>query len=166
MASSVILSGVMTEPEARAEFGLLDTSVVIDYAGIDDTLLPEYRAISAVTLAELHAGPNAARQDPLEQARRQQVLNWAQRVFRNPLPFDEISAQTFGSVHLLVQESGRKPRKYLADMMIASVSIRHGLPLYTRNPRDFEPLASMLEVRGVLVTRARPRPSSASTTAR
>ncbi|WP_199044131.1 type II toxin-antitoxin system VapC family toxin [Glycomyces salinus] len=139
----------MPETESQPEFGVLDTSVVIDYPRVDDAMLPDFRAISAVTLAELHAGPNAARHDPPEQARRQQVLNWAQRIFRNPLPFDEISAQTFGTVHLLVQESGRKPRKYLADMMIAAVAIRHRLPLYTRNPRDFEPLASMLEVRAV-----------------
>ncbi|GAB3219424.1 hypothetical protein GCM10027447_02260 [Glycomyces halotolerans] len=139
----------MPESESQREFGLLDTSVVIDYPRLDDAMLPEFRAISTVTLAELYAGPNAARHDPHEQARRQQVLNWTQRIFRNPLPFDEISAQTFGSVHLLVHESGRKPRKYVADMMIASIAIRHRLPLYTRNPRDFEPLESMLEVRGV-----------------
>lgn len=139
----------MPETKSSPEFGVLDTSAVIDYQRIDDALLPDFRAISTVTLAELHAGPNAARQDPPEQARRQQVLNWAQRIFRNPLPFDEISAQTFGMVHLLVHESGRKPRKYLADMMIASIAIRQRLPLYTRNPRDFEPLASMLEVHAV-----------------
>ena len=43
--------------------GLLDTSVVIDLAGLSRDKLPERLAISAVTLAELAAGPAAAR-DP------------------------------------------------------------------------------------------------------
>lgn len=136
----------MPESRTQHEFGLLDTSVVIDYQDLSDELLPRYRAISTVTLAELHAGPSAARNNPLEQARRQQILNWVQRIFRNPLPFDEISAQTYGSVYLLIQESGRKPRKCVPDMMIAAVAIRHQLPLHTRNPRDFEPLESLLEI--------------------
>ncbi|WP_026922681.1 type II toxin-antitoxin system VapC family toxin [Glycomyces arizonensis] len=136
----------MPEAESQHEFGLLDTSVVIDYQELGDELLPRYRTISTVTLAELHAGPSAARNNALKQAQRQQMLNWAQRIFRNPLPFDEISAQTYGSVYLLIQESGRKPRKYVPDMMIAAIAIRNQLPFYTRNPRDFEPLESLLEI--------------------
>lgn len=136
----------MTERISRHEFGILDTSVVIDYTKLDSRMLPGHRAITAVTLAELYAGPNAAQGDAVEQAKRQQRLVWAQQIFRNPLPFDQSSAQTFGSVHLLVQESGRKPRKYTADLMIASIAIRNNLPLYTRNPKDFEPVTPLLEV--------------------
>jgi len=39
--------------------GLLDTSVVIDHDVIDSALLPDESVISAVTLAELAAGPHA-----------------------------------------------------------------------------------------------------------
>ena len=39
--------------------GLLDTSVVIDIDVIDSTLLPDETAISAITVAELEAGPHA-----------------------------------------------------------------------------------------------------------
>jgi len=39
--------------------GILDTSVVIDLPAIDDRLLPAESAITAVTLAELGAGPQA-----------------------------------------------------------------------------------------------------------
>ena len=39
--------------------GLLDTSVVIDHDLIDPALLPDESAISAITLAELTAGPHA-----------------------------------------------------------------------------------------------------------
>lgn len=136
----------MTEAGPVPEFGILDTSVVIDYAELDSHLLPPHRAITTVTLAELHAGPNAARPDAVEQALRQQRLNWAQRIFRNPLPFDQDSALAFGAVHLLVQEAGRKPRKYHPDLMIASIAIRNQLPLYTRSPKDFEPVTPLLEV--------------------
>lgn len=44
----------------RPSRGLLDTSVVIDIDEIDSALLPTEAAISAVTLAELAAGPHAA----------------------------------------------------------------------------------------------------------
>ena len=39
--------------------GLLDTSVVLDHDLLDPALLPDEAAISAVTLAELAAGPHA-----------------------------------------------------------------------------------------------------------
>jgi predicted nucleic acid-binding protein len=50
--------------------GLLDTSVVIDHDLIDPALLPDESAISAITLAELTAGPHAT-EDKNERARRQ-----------------------------------------------------------------------------------------------
>jgi hypothetical protein len=43
----------------RHERGLIDTSVVIDLESIDPERLPAQIAISAVTLAELAAGPHA-----------------------------------------------------------------------------------------------------------
>lgn len=129
--------------------GLLDTCVLIDYASIADESLPDFQAISAVTLAELHAGPHAAQNDPNEQVRRTQTLHKVEHTFPDPLPFDEFAARVFGSVTLLFLTAGRKPRKYTPDMMIASVAIANRLPLYTRNPKDFAPLQSMLEIREV-----------------
>lgn len=139
----------MTEQGSNQSFGVLDTSVVIDFDLLPRESLPDVSAISAVTLAELHAGPHAARSDVLEQARRQQVLNWAQQSFRNPLPFDDASARVFGTVTLLALAADRKPRKFTADLMIASIAIRNQLPLFTRNPKDFAPLESLLEVKPV-----------------
>ena len=66
--------------------GLLDTSVVIDFGVVDGALLPDETAISAVTLAELAAGPHAARDD-LERSRRQDRLHWAASHWA-PVPFD------------------------------------------------------------------------------
>ena len=139
----------MTERISRHEFGILDTSVVIDYTKLDSRMLPGHRAITAVTLAELYAGPNAAQGDA--QAMRQQRLVWAQQIFRNPLPFDQSSAQTFGSVHLLVQESGRKPRKYTADLMIASIAIRNRPAVVHAQPQRLRAGAPLLEVIATLL---------------
>ena len=60
---------------AEVRCGLLDTSVVVFHDLIDTDALPEESAISAVTLAELAAGPHAA-SDAAERARRQDRLQW------------------------------------------------------------------------------------------
>ena len=44
---------------ARPPRGLLDTSVVIDLDQLDPSILPVEVAVSAVTMAELAAGPHA-----------------------------------------------------------------------------------------------------------
>ncbi|MGH9653872.1 MAG: VapC toxin family PIN domain ribonuclease, partial [Bryobacteraceae bacterium] len=50
--------------------GLVDTSVVIDLEQLDARQLPIELAVSAITMAELAAGPHAT-EDALERARRQ-----------------------------------------------------------------------------------------------
>jgi predicted nucleic acid-binding protein len=56
--------------------GVLDTSVLIDHDLIDRALLPDESAITAITLAELAAGPHAT-ENREERARRQDRLLWA-----------------------------------------------------------------------------------------
>ncbi len=124
--------------------GLLDTSVVIDLPGIDPSHLPAESAISALTLAELAAGPHATR-DPSERARRQQRLQWAEATF-DPLPFDLRAARSFGVVFAAAQRGGRRGRRRVVDLMIASVAAANGLPLYTRNAEDFRGLAEVVQV--------------------
>ncbi|MGW4771412.1 cytotoxic translational repressor of toxin-antitoxin stability system, toxin of TAS system [Nocardia sp. NPDC004278] len=41
---------------------------------------------------------------------------------------------------------GRKPRRRLADLMIASTAIANELPLFTINPNDFVGLERLLTV--------------------
>jgi predicted nucleic acid-binding protein len=41
---------------------------------------------------------------------------------------------------------GRKPRRRLADLMIASTAIAEGLPLYTINPAGYAGLEKLLVV--------------------
>lgn len=124
--------------------GILDTSVVIDLPGIERVRLPAEAAISALTLAELAAGPHATT-DPSERARRQQRLQWAEATF-DPLPFDLGAARAFGIVFAATQKAGRKGRRRVVDLMIASVAAANGLPLYTRNPEDFRGLAKVVQV--------------------
>jgi predicted nucleic acid-binding protein len=66
--------------------GLVDTSVVIDLEKIEVSRLPRDLAVSAVTMAELAAGPHAT-DDADERARRQDRLQRAEAAF-DPLPFD------------------------------------------------------------------------------
>jgi predicted nucleic acid-binding protein len=55
-------------PDGRHLRGLIDTSVVIDLDAIEPDNLPIEVAVSAVTMAELAAGPHATT-DPAERAR-------------------------------------------------------------------------------------------------
>ena len=135
-------------PDAEAGRGLLDTSVVIDLERVDATSLPAEVAVSALTMAELAAGPHATA-DPDERARRQERLQRAEATFA-PLPFDANAARAFGRVYAAVAAKGRKARGRRAiDLLIAATAIAEGLPLYTRNPDDFRGLTELLEVRTV-----------------
>ncbi|MEA2127469.1 MAG: hypothetical protein QOJ85_360 [Solirubrobacteraceae bacterium] len=131
--------------EPRRPRGIIDTSVVIDLERIDPAELPTELAVSAVTLAELAAGPHAT-PDPLERARRQDRLQRAEATF-DPLPFDIAAARAYGRIYAAVMASGRKARGRRAlDLLIAATALARDLPLYTRNPDDFVSLDEMLHV--------------------
>jgi hypothetical protein len=131
--------------DERPARGIIDTSVVIDLQQIDPLDLPRELAISAVTMAELAAGPHAT-DDPAERARRQDRLQRAEAIFE-PLPVDGDVARAFGRVYAEVVAAGRKARGRRAlDLLIAATALCAGLPLYTRNPRDFEGLDELLEI--------------------
>lgn len=124
--------------------GILDTSVVIDLAAISGDLLPAESAITAITLAELAAGPHAAA-DTIQRSVRQERLQWAEATF-DALPFDSAAARSYGRVYALVRAARRQPRGRLGDLMIASIAASNRLPLYTRNPTDFLGLDSVITV--------------------
>lgn len=137
----------MPEPTRDAR-GILDTSVVIDLEAVPAASLPAEVAISAITLAELTAGPHAT-EDPVERARRQDRLQRVEAAF-DPLPFDADTARAYGLVFAAVSSAGRKPRGARAvDLLIAATACAEGLPLYTRNPSDFASLESLIRVVGV-----------------
>jgi predicted nucleic acid-binding protein len=133
---------------ARASQGLIDTSVVVDLERIDVRQLPGELAISALTMAELAAGPHATR-DGAERARRQDRLQRAEATF-DPLPFDGDCARAYGRVYAAIVATGRKARGPRAvDLLIASTAVAANLPLYTRNVDDFRGIEDLLEIIGV-----------------
>ncbi|MGV0715884.1 type II toxin-antitoxin system VapC family toxin [Mycolicibacterium sp. XJ662] len=128
--------------------GLIDTSVVIDLGHIDAEQLPIELAISALTMAELAAGPHAT-VDNDERARRQDRLQRAEANF-DPLPFDDDSARAYGRVYAAVAATGRKARGPRAvDLLIAATALAANLPLYTRRVDDFRGLEEILSIVGV-----------------
>ena len=132
----------MAEGHAR---GLLDTSVVIDLDRVARASLPAEIAISAITLAELAAGPHAT-SDPHERAARQDRLQRVEATF-DPLPFDDAAARAYGRIYAAVLAAGRKARGPRAlDLQIASIALANGLPLYTRNPKDLRAVEHLIEI--------------------
>jgi predicted nucleic acid-binding protein len=128
--------------ESAVTRGLLDTSVVIALERLSPDLLPEEPAISAITMAELAAGPHAT-DDADERARRQDRLQRVESLME-PLPFDTAAARAYGRVYSATRSRGRKPRGARAvDLLIASIALAHGLPLFTRNPDDFDHLRAL-----------------------
>lgn len=118
---------------------------MIDLGQIDPVHLPSEIAISAVTLAELAAGTHATA-DHEERARRQDRLQRTEATFE-PLPVDGAVARAYGRVYAAVAAAGRKARGRRAfDLLIAATALAGELPLYTRNPGDFQELDGLVEV--------------------
>lgn len=135
-------------PDQRVERGVLDTSVVIDLDKIDIELLPIEVAVTAITMAELAAGPHATT-DLAERARRQDRLQRAESVF-DPLPFDNSAARAYGRIYAAVLAAGRKARGARAiDLLIAAVACSEGLPIFTRNPDEFKALHDLVVIHSV-----------------
>jgi predicted nucleic acid-binding protein len=131
--------------ESRRPRGLADTGVIIDLERIDPAELPVEVAISAVTLAELAAGPHV-NTDPEERARRQDRLQRVEATF-DVFPFDAAAARAYGRLYATVLAAGRKARGRRAlDLLIAATALAAELPLYTRNPDDFGGLDSLIEI--------------------
>lgn len=125
--------------------GLLDTSVVVDWH--DPAVLgalPEEIAISAVTAAELAAGPLLA-STSTEAAKRQARLQEVESRLE-PIPFDAAAARSYGLIVGAVIRASRKPRSRFADLLIAATAHANDLDLYTRNGDDFAGLDQLVRV--------------------
>ena len=89
------------EPVTR---GLVDTNILILRAWIDFAELPDEMAISAITLAELSAGPHQVRSngeqdsydERAERARRLDILQRAESEF-DPVPFGAEAVTLFAA---------------------------------------------------------------------
>ena len=125
--------------------GLLDTSVVIDWH--DPAViaaLPDEMAISAITAAELAAGPHLAT-DAVESAKRQIRLQEIESTLE-PIPFAGATVRSHGLIVAGVVGEGRTPRSRFADLLIAATAHANKLDLYTRNPDDFTGLEGLVRV--------------------
>ena len=149
----------MTGEQARR--GLLDTNIMILRSRIASGELPDEMAISAITLAELSAGPHEVRgnaeqdayDEHAERARRLDILQRAEHEF-DPIPFDAETARAYGRICAAVISVGRTPRRRVADLMIAATALAENLALFTTNPDDFAGLENLITV--VPVTRPSP----------
>ncbi len=120
--------------------------MVIDLELFEPGDLPEEICVSTVTLAELAAGPHAVT-DSVERARRQERLQRAEATFE-ALPVDVQVARAFGRLYATATSAGRKARGRRAlDLLIAATALAANLPLFTRNLRDFEDIAELVDVR-------------------
>lgn len=130
-------------PDVRPGAGLLDTSVLVQPAA--SSRLPSEASISALSLAELAAGPHAT-SDPTERGRRQEYLQVVEATF-DALPFDASCARAYGRVYATISQAGRKPRgRRAVDLLIAATAIANDLPLFTRNAQDVYGLESLVEI--------------------
>jgi hypothetical protein len=133
--------------------GMVDTNILILRRWIEPEELPDEMAISAVTLAELSAGPHEVRRNDEqglydereERARRTETLQRAESEF-DPVPFDVTAARAYGRVAAAVIAAGRKLRRRVADLMIAATAIAEELPLFTTNPGDYAGLERLVHV--------------------
>ncbi len=142
--SATMSTGISTKA-CDVTTGLLDTSVVIDWHDPSVVAgLPDEMAISAITAAELAAGPLLAA-SPIEAAKRQTRLQEVESRFE-PIPFDGAAARSYGLVVAAVVGQGRKPRSRFADLLIAATAHANRLDLYSRNPDDFTGLEDLVRV--------------------
>ncbi|UNO40133.1 type II toxin-antitoxin system VapC family toxin [Streptomyces sp. MST-110588] len=133
--------------------GLIDTSIMILRKWIDADELPAEMAISVITLAELSAGPHQVRgsdeqsdyDEHAERARRMDVLQRAEHEF-DPIPFDVEAARIYGRICAAVVSAGHRPRRRVADLMIAATAAAEQLPLFTTNPDDFKGLDDLITI--------------------
>jgi predicted nucleic acid-binding protein len=129
----------------RPPRGLLDTSVVIDLEELDPSRLPVEVAVSAITMAELAAGPHATA-DADTRGRRQDRIQRAEAAF-DPLPFDGDAARAYGRIFSAVVAAGRRARGARAvDLLIAATALAAELPLYTRNGAGFVGLDGLIDI--------------------
>ncbi|MFI6362762.1 type II toxin-antitoxin system VapC family toxin [Nocardia sp. NPDC050630] len=124
--------------------GVLDTCTYLDLDMLDPDVLPKMPEITAITLAELNQGVAMAKDATTRSARSEQL--GAAIVDFDPLPFDADAATRYGTLVALTIAAKRDPKPRRMDLLIAAIASARGLPLYTRNGKDFRGLESMLEI--------------------
>lgn len=109
--------------------------------------LPDEAAISVVTLAELHFGVHLARTEDARRGRLRRLSEVETRF--DALPVEPAVARAYGALAGAEASAGRRPRTRAMDLLIAATAQANGVPLYTRDPDDFEVAATVIDVRVV-----------------
>ncbi|MGO4612554.1 type II toxin-antitoxin system VapC family toxin [Nocardia sp. 2TAF39] len=128
----------------RMDSGLLDTCVLIDFEEIPDDHLPVVPKVSTVTLAELGLGVAAAPDATVRLLRTERLQEFESSF--EALPFTAEAARRFTVMASLITVGGRSPKPRKLDLMIGAIASINGLPLYTRNSKDFLGLEQVLTV--------------------
>jgi predicted nucleic acid-binding protein len=126
---------------SASDRGVIDTSVVVALETYEPDQLPDFPLITAITLAELSAGPLLT-DDPQRRAARQSRLQEVEASF-DPLPFDAAAARAFARVRVALTASGKKLKPRALDVLIAATALSVDLPLFTANPRDLPPIPGL-----------------------
>ena len=121
---------------------VMDTSVVVSgeapSVGDDDLF------VTAVTLAQLHAGVLLASTDA-DRARRLRRLTTLTALY-DPLPLDAGVAIAYGRINAEAAPGNGRRRTEPMDLLIAATALSNGCRLYTRKTWEFEGLEAVLEV--------------------
>lgn len=98
-----------------------------------------------ICLAELHFGVEAA-PDAISRADRTRRLSRLRGAF-DWVPFDEYAAEAYGVLAATVSRT-RPGHARSKDIMIAAQAYSLGVPLMTRNVKDFELISHMVQIIG------------------
>jgi predicted nucleic acid-binding protein len=124
--------------EAKAEVGLLDTSVFIAReSGRAVANLPQRVALSVITIGELQLGVLNA-DDSLTRSRRADTLALARAA--DPIPVSEAVMVSWARLVADCRAAGVHRAVKLTDALIAATAIEHGLPVVTQDA-DFDQIA-------------------------
>jgi predicted nucleic acid-binding protein len=102
-------------------------------------------AVSAITMAELAAGPHAT--GPADERARRQDRLQGQKQRSIPFPSMEKRLAPMGGSTLPKSRADARARDTRAlDLLIAATACAARLPIYTRNPEDFQSLQGLVDV--------------------
>ncbi|MFI7023124.1 hypothetical protein ACIBMZ_10455 [Micromonospora sp. NPDC049900] len=67
----------------------------------------------------------------------------------DPLPIDEVIADSYARLAARVVENGRQPRARGMDLLIAATAHAHDAAVYTRNAEDLAGLEDLITIRPI-----------------